>query len=205
MEKYVQSVLLNIERGSQQPLFTELVSSIDTAYQSILAADAKHSLLYYQFLFICHKSLLSAAVCLAQGQPEDSLSISRRAIECAKVALAIKLDKDSADKWLSFQERHERWVRRGEGEKPQRLIISYPALKGNLLAEQLNCQLGILSDEGVHFTPEFFGNLYWVVQREPSGDGEIRLNYFHNEDKLIESNVISLAAIHGLILKVFDQ
>ena len=59
-------------------------------------AASEWSVDIWAFFLICHKSMLSAAALIAQAQPEDSVYITRRAVEAGRVALAIKLNDENA-------------------------------------------------------------------------------------------------------------
>lgn len=205
MREYIEHVLHNLDAGSRTPPFTVLIASLDEAYRAIIASPPKGQLVFARFMLICHKSMLGAATLIAQRQPEDAAGISRRAAECARVALAVKLNPSNADKWVSFQSRHDRWIKRREGGKPTYFPVRLVDLSGEPLSAELDKWIGVLSDALVHFTPEFYDSLDWE-ERIGSGDGgEIRLNYFHNKDREIERSVVGLAALHGTILKVFDR
>ena len=160
--------------------------------------------IYGQFLLICHKSLLSAATLITQCQPDDSVGITRRAIEATKTAVAIKLNDENALRWLSFQERHERWLRRQQGEKPKPFTPRFEGVQADPLIQTLDTFMGIVSDAYMHFTPEYYSNLDWEVHLSVGQGGEIRLNYFHSDPREIERQFILLAAIHGKILEAFD-
>ena len=58
---------------------------------------------------------------------------------------------------------------------------------------------GILSDADVHFTPEFFHQLYW----DKSEDG-LYLNYFTRDQKALEQEIVFTSGTYLQILKVID-
>lgn len=147
--------------------------------------------------------MLSAATLIAQRQPEDSVGVTRRAVEVARVALAIKLNDENALQWTSYQDRHDRWLRRQQGERPK--SFRFKNVEGEPLMAELNRFLGILSDAYVHFTPEFYASLDWDELKAPGGGGEIFLHYFHRNSREIERQYLLLASVHGIILKVFDK
>ena len=79
---------------------------LDCVYQAALAwQHGQIPVLYSKFLMICHKSMLAAAVIIGEDQPEDSYAITRRAVECAQVALASKIEPNSLKTWLSQESR----------------------------------------------------------------------------------------------------
>jgi hypothetical protein len=205
MREYVEKVLHNLDGGSRAPLFAELIGSLDEAYRTIIARPPSGRLIFARFMLICHKSFLSAATLIAQQQPEDAGGITRRAAECARVALAIRLNDANADHWLSYQERYDRWLKRRQGEKPKYFTVKFADMTNEPLAQELDRWLGILSDALVHFTPEFYDSLAWEEHVEPSCNGKIFLNYFHTDQREIERSVLDLAAVHGTILKTFDR
>ncbi len=59
------------------------MGAVDAAYRSAVEAVPKIGvpIIFAKILLVCHKSLLSAATLIAQGQPEDSTGITRRALE----------------------------------------------------------------------------------------------------------------------------
>jgi hypothetical protein len=204
MELYIEAQLKNYEAGRQAPHFRTLVGSLDSAYRAVLVAP-DGPLIFGRLLLICHKSALAAASLIAQTQPEDSVGITRRAVEVGKVALAIKLNDENAVQWTSYQERHDRWLKRQQGEKPSPFRVQFKDVKDEPLMAELDRWLGILSDASVHFTPEFYDSLDWDTQVGPDGDGHIFLNYFHRDVREIERHYMVFAAVHGTILKVFDK
>ena len=205
MDEYFIALRNNLERGLHEPYMNDLIRSLDTAYRTLIKSPPKGPLVFGQFLLICHKAMLSAASLIAQTQPEDSVGITRRAAEAAKTALAIKLNDDNAKQWISYQERHDRWVKRNQGEKPKSFRVQFADIKGDKTMEEIDKWIGILSDASVHFTPEFYDSLDWEERIEATGDGQIFLNYFHRDGREIERHYITLAAVHGSILKAFDR
>jgi hypothetical protein len=159
LASYLNSRSDRLQEGALSPFFTGFASSLNDVYQAALATEpADVNIACSKFLMICPKSMLSAACIIAEGQPEDSFAITRRAVECAQVALARKLDPASEQKWLAQTERVARWDARGAGAKPKRLTVSYSAaVTSNSLFQQLNEFLGVQSETYVHFTPEFYG------------------------------------------------
>ena len=95
-----------------------------------------------------------AAIRLAK----DCLASPRRA---ARVALAIKINDVNALQWTAYQERHDRWLKRQQNEKPRPFVVRFADVQGDALMERIDTHLGILSDASVHFTPEFYSNLDW--------------------------------------------
>lgn len=206
MDRYFEAQRRNSDAGRQLPLFRELVGSADRAYTAIIGNHpTRVSPIFGQFILICHKHLLSAAALITQAQPDDGTAITRRAIEVARTALAIKLDAANAELWIAFQQRHERWVKRQQSEKPKTFHVRFEAIKGEPLMDELDHMLGILSDSAVHFTPEYSASLDWEERIVGSGNAEIILNYFHRDVREVERGLIFLGAAHLKILEVFDR
>jgi len=205
MDAYFQAIRENLDGGLRSPSVKELVASLDAAYQAIMKPPPKGRLIFGRFFLICHKSMLSAAALIAQAQPEDSVGITRRAVEAGRVALAIKLNDENALQWISYQERHDRWLKRQQGEKPKSFRVEFVDVRGDALIEELDRWLGVLSDAYVHFTPEFYDSLDWDERIGEDGSGEVFLNYFHRDPREIERHFNALAAVHGSILKAFDR
>lgn len=205
MTEYFRVLRNNLDGGIRGLYMTLLVASLDVPYRTIIATPPTGPLVFGRFVLLCHKSLLSAAGLIAQGQPEDSVGITRRAVEAARVGLAIRLNDQNAAQWLSYQERHDRWLRRQAGEKPRAFRVEFVDLRGEPLVEALDRWLGILSDAYVHCTPEFYDSLDWDERVSPDGAGEMFLHYFHRDTREVERQFITLAAVHGSILKAFDR
>lgn len=205
MNEYLKALRNNLEGGVHGPCMTELIGSLDAAYRAVNRQPPKGPLVFGRFLLICHKSLLSAATLIAQAQPEDSVGITRRAVEAARLALAIKLNDQNALQWTAYQERHDRWIKRQQGEKPKPFRVKFTNIRGELLIDELDRWLGILSDAYVHFSPEFYDSLDWDERTGPDGDSQIFLNYFHRDAREVERHFNTLAAVHGSILKTFDR
>lgn len=160
---------------------------------------------YGQFLLLTHQSLLSAATLIAQGQPFDAAPVTRRAIEIARVCFASKHDPDAGKKWVAFEKRNERWLARQRGEKPPFLPpIRYNIPIKNSLLDELEAQLGILSDGFVHFTPEYYASQNWRIRKEEHTD-TLKLIYFVSDKEVITREFIILADTHFKILTVIDD
>ncbi len=162
--------------------------------------------LFGRFILVCDKAMRSASLLIMGRQPEDSAAITRRALEAAKTALAIKLNNVNAVNWLRYEDRKKRWDARLSKEKPKFLKITYENLKGDPLIDQIDELIAVLSDSSVHFTPEFYDALDWEAHGNADGVGmQIFLNYFQPDDREIERHYLQLASAHGLIWKAFDR
>jgi hypothetical protein len=208
MDRYLQAHFGNLQANVQRPYFEQIICPLGEAYVAAIAVMPRIEapLIFGRFMLICDKSMRTAAMLIASCQPEDSVGITRRALECAKTALAIKLDNANVANWLSQEERLARWAARQEGRRPKTFRVDLDGVRGDSLIDQLGDMIGILSDASVHFTPEFYGNLAWELNVDEGGHGgHIMLNYFHTSDREIERHFLSLAAAHGLMLNAFDR
>ncbi len=187
MQEFIQAQKSNLDRGCQSTIFLAIVGTLDRTYRTIIDwSNSGTSPFFGQLLLICHKSMLTGGSLIAQRQPDDSVGITRRAIEAARVALAVKLNHENAEQWVSFQKRHDRWIKRQQNEKPRPFRVKFKDLNTDPVVEKLDRFLGILSDAYVHFTPEYYDSLDWDERRKPDGGAEIFLNYFHRDDREID-------------------
>lgn len=207
MDRYVEGQRQNIENVMRMPVFRDQIGSVNYAYRAAIEALPRLNapIIYGRILLICHKSLLSAATLIGQGQPDDSTGITRRAVEAARVALAIKLNDENAAQWTAYQERHDRWLKRLQNERPKPFRVDFRDIRGNPLIDRLDLHLGILSDASVHFTPEFYSSLDWDIKQRDDGQGEITLNYFNRNPREIELHFNFLGAAHLTILESLDD
>jgi hypothetical protein len=158
--------------------------------------------IFAKCFFVCHRTFLSAATATGSGLPEDSEAITRRALEAAKTCLAIKADPANLEVWLSAEKRRERWKQRGEGAIPKNLGLNYSNVKSEPLYEQLQCEIGALSDFGVHFTPEYFWRYSWIETPLPGGARDFS---FGLRVGAIELAFLMLSKHYELIFRVFDR
>ena len=114
-------------------------------------------------------------------------------MEGARVALAIKINDANALQWIAYQERHDRWLKRQENERPRHFVVQFRDVRGDALIERIDTHLGILSDASVHFTPEFYASLDWQVNGTAGTQGEVYLNYFQRGGREIEREFIALS------------
>ena len=188
MDELIRLQRANLDQVRSWPLFHNLIGALDSAYRAAVGCFPMEGIpiIFGQILLVCQKSMLSAATLTAQGQPEDSTAITRRSLEGARVALAIKNGDTNAAQWIAYQERHDRWSRRKQDERPKPLVVRFTDIRGDALIEGIDKHLGILSDASVHFTPEFYSSLDWEANRTPDGHGEIKLNHFQGSRRAIE-------------------
>jgi len=208
LNDFATAHLENAKAGSENPHFTKLMAALDEAYRAAIRAMPPDGIpvVFGKFLLICDKAMRAASVLVAARHPEDSVAITRRAIEAAKTTLAIKLNAKNADNWLAESTRSERWSLRLSNEKPKSFQVHWEDIKSEPLINELETFLGIISDAYVHFTPEFYSSLAWEIRpnKKDSG-GAIFLQYFHTDEREIERHYIMLAAVHTVILKAFDK
>jgi hypothetical protein len=155
-------------------------------------------------MMVCHREFLVAASQIRRGLPFDSHANTRRAVEVAKVALALKRNRNNAEKWLKTEIRQRRWDARRRGQKPQRLPpIQFPELDQEPLIASLQEYFGIASDTYIHFTPEFFGQQPFSQTPVDGGNVFIGLDYFGSERDIL-FHAVMLCGLHLRILLVFD-
>src|ERR1700678_1425513 len=117
MAEFVQDHVVNLQANARRPYFEQLIGALEGAYRAAVEAlpVIGAPIVFGRFLLICDKSMRTAAMLIAGCQPEDSVGITRRALECAKTALAIKLNDANVANWLAEEERLARWAARREG------------------------------------------------------------------------------------------
>ena len=181
IEDYIAAQRANIISISQLPHFSLLGSLTDRLYErAIILVPRQSPPPFGQFLLISHRSFLSALTLIGQAQPDDADPISRRAIEAARLALAMKRDPNSAMKWTEYEQRMERWKARNREDKPKPLFLKFNVPRDHPILSELEKQLGVLSDSSVHFTPEYFGSQHWNWT-----ESRIDLRYFISEQRTI--------------------
>ena len=185
---------------SQEP-FTLLIPPLDRAYEAAktkvpLQRDAE----VLRLFLLCHRSFLLASVLIAEGHPEDSAPVTRRAIEMVKLAVAFVHDPGNVERWTQKEARSSRWDARLEENKPRRLQIKLEMPADNRLLNALGRWEGIYSDAGVHLTPEYLGS--FPLELRPN---QIFLSYFVNDQNHIARLMRSCAATHFLILQLFNE
>lgn len=201
IQDYIAAQRANISSISQLPHFSILGDLTDRLYDRAIGVVPKSSNPQFgKLLLVCHRSLLSALTLIGQAQPDDAAPVSRRAIEAARLALAVKRNPKNALIWAAYEQRMERWKARNRGEKPKPLTPKLDLPHNHPILSELDKQLGILSDSSVHFTPEYFGSQHWI-----HSDSRIELRYFVSDQRTIECNLVTLIGIHASILRVFDE
>jgi hypothetical protein len=158
---------------------------------------------FLQLFIVCHGALLSAAATIARALPGDTYALTRRAVEAAALAAAVKADPANYERWLDEERRLARWEGRLGGEKPRvqpgRGIVYPPSV------DRLRSYLGTLSDAGVHLTLEFIAmQRYRIEPIEGTPGGYLRISYFETEQRELERALMFLGSIHLEMLEIFD-
>ena len=207
LDEFLAAQCQHLDLNRQNPYFVELIGSVDRAYREVIRFHPSETSLHLgQIVLICHKSLLSAASLIAMCQPEDAAGITRRAVEAAKVALAIKIDDKNRDAWLAYLRRQERWRARRDNKKPKPVHVEFSkGLSSDPRVTPLNKLIGVLSDSAVHYTPEFEASLNWKTEHQGDDGGEMHLRYFCANKCDIALAFLVLATDHGTILRALDD
>ena len=206
IEEYIEAQRANLKSIIHLPEFSLLVRLVDQIYghsTEIIPPDSSPR--FGRFLLLGHKFFLSSAILIAQAQPDDAAPITRRAVEMARVCYASKFNKENLAKWQSYENRQARWDARLKGDKPPYLPpIKYDLPVEHPILDELNQELGILSDSYVHFTPEYFASLNWKDDLE-SEPPTVHLSYFISEQRVLEREFILLTGSHAKIISLIDE
>jgi hypothetical protein len=191
--------------NAKSQVFDALIPLADRMYRCVRdLSQARGSPTIGRLLMLCHREFLVAATLIQSGLPYDSAANTRRAIEIAKVALALKRDPTNAEKWMQAAERQARWDARRTGQKPKSFQSpQFPDVSNDPLFKTLQDYFGMYSAMYVHFTPEFFG--IQRFQKEPTERQTfiLHLDYFAT-DRAVLSQGIILCGLHSRILVLFD-
>jgi len=208
---FVENCRKFFEEGKSNSLFP-LMEAIDDLYRLAPAKSPflppgapgdEQARIFAQSFFVCHRTFLSAAMATGSGLPEDGEAITRRALEAAKTCLAIKADSTNLEAWLSAEKRRARWEQRAKGEVPKNLSVQFSAsVKSEPLYEELQAEIGTVSDLGVHFTPEYFQRYSWEETALPGGGRDFS---FGLNVGAIEFAFLMLSKHYELIFRVFDR
>jgi len=206
---FVEDCRSYFDAGRENSLFP-LVEAVDRLYRIVpekapfprSAANDQSTDSFDRCFFVCHRAFLSSAMLIAGSLPEDGEALTRRALEAAKTCLAIKIDPANGDAWLALEARLKRLRNRAAGRKPEPLHINYKKVKLEPLYQEVDREIGILSDFSVHFTPEFFGRYEW--EEKPRPDGGFTIN-FGLMKGAVEMGFLMLCKHHELIIRVFDR
>jgi hypothetical protein len=198
---YFREQKANLSRSSNWTDFIEIFTLVDELYvRAIALVPNNRPRIFGQILLVSHKSFLSAAALIGQAQPDDAAPITRRAIEAAQFAAAIRTNPAEIDAWLAFETRMQRWRDRQEGKKPKWLKPKLGDVDSGIkpTIDKLMQMHGVLSDFG-HFTPEYLFELDWE-----KNDHNLHLNYFMREQRTLERQIILTSGTNLRILEVID-
>jgi len=190
------------------PMF-QLIEVVDELYRVAYTKDPFPTTgieindFFRMCFLICHRSLLSAAMCTGSGLPEDGAAITRRALEAAKACLASKAHPDNFQAWKAIEVRKGRWKSRAKGDKPRGSVtLRYKHVSAEPLYQDLQWVIGSLSDFMVHFTPEHVGQYEWEQIRQRDGTTETS---FGLDEDAVAKEFLMIAGQHRLIMRVFDH
>ena len=205
-DKFFAAQQGNLEQIRRFPHFQHLIEPVSSLYELSIetVAPDKAIPLFARLLLGCHKALMSAAALIARGQADDSAGVTRRAIEAACLARAIKHSKANLHEWLAYEKRLARWEARDRGLKPKPLSPKITDPPGHQIVDWLRKQFGILSDAAVHFTPEFFARQDWKMEDKGEIVGLV-LQYFETSQIAIEEALLALASVSLHILELFNE
>jgi hypothetical protein len=202
---YLSAQQSNLDEFQQLPHFTRLLVPMEELYKQAVGLVPRQARAVFGRLFLLsHKDFMSAAALVLRGLPDDAEAVTRRAVEAARIALAIKYDPENLRRWIAKEQRQARWKSRQENKRPDdlRLGLRYPP--GDRVSEELGRLAGMLSDAAVHFTPEFLDRQSWS-QADAGDDVALTLSYFIDDQPAVEAGMWHLAANHILCLQAFDS
>ena len=195
----VQNDHAKVNLASEQ--FKALIPPVNDAYEAVrLVVSKEVDLTTIRLLLLCHRSFLLAVSLIAGGHPIDAGSVTRRAIEMAKIAFALVYDSENFDRWVNYNVRSGRWAAWSADKKPPRLFTDLKLPKPHPLLDALGKEEGMYSDIGVHCTTEFMAH-YPFEQQEK----QLFLSYFVTDRDHINLNLRISAATHLLILQLFNE
>src|SRR5439155_10426624 len=127
---YLNAQADNLAELRRLPEFT-FVERVMALYDRSLPLRARDpDVRALQLFIVCHGGLLSAAATIGRALPGDTFAITRRAVEAASLAAAVKADPANYERWLDEERRLQRWADRNEGRRPKGQAgggIVYPA------------------------------------------------------------------------------
>lgn len=206
LDEFLEHDEFNLQQIRQKlPHFRELMPYVHRLYSrsiDLVPADT-NVVLFAESLLLCHKAFLCAAATIGRRHPDDAAPITRRAIEVASVAIAVKADPANFERWQAYEARLKRWADRGAGKRPRPFFpaIQYPS---NARLESLRGYMGTLSDAFVHYTPEFAAGQDWRKVKRGDG-GYLELPYLTVDQRTIEQQFLLLGGIHVAILDLFVE
>jgi len=200
---YLEAQAHNLSELRRLPEFKFVELVHDLYDRSLPLRPRNPDVRFLQLFIVCHGALLSAAATIGRALPGDTFALTRRAVEAAALAVAIKADPANYERWLDEEKRLARWEKRLRGEKPKVQAgrgITYPRS-----VDRLRSYLGTLSDAGVHLTPEFIATQrYRIEPIEGTPGGYLRIIYFETKQRELERALMFLGSIHLEMLETFD-
>jgi hypothetical protein len=206
---FVEGCRSFFDAGRENSLFPR-VEAIDAVYRiapekspfSHSKSNDESSDSFDRCFFVCHRAFLSSAMATASSLPKDGEAITRRALEAAKTVLAIKADAANGEIWQAAPARVKRWQQRGQKENPNPLRLHYKNVHTEPLYQELQAEIGALSDFFVHFTPEYFGRYTWEEKQRADGGFDIS---FGLPEGAIELGFLMLSKHHELIFRAVNR
>src|SRR5262249_1802719 len=105
LNAYLDVQASNLAEVRRLPEFG-VVERVIALYQRSFALRPKpNDVRFTQLFVICDGALHSAAATIGRALPADALGVTRRAVEAASLAAAIKADPANMEKWLDAEQR----------------------------------------------------------------------------------------------------
>lgn len=207
VDGFLENDQFNLDQlRAQLPYWIELVPRVHALYDGALRLIPKTSLAFFgKTLLLCHKDFLNASANIGRRHPDDAAAITRRAIEIASLAVAVKRDPTNLERWRSDQERLARWEARLADEKPPHLYADVRYPRDHHALEQLRRLLGVLSDTFVHFTPEYFFEGHDWRETTVGESAFIELPYLTTDQRKIEHALLITTDVHAKIIDIHDE
>jgi hypothetical protein len=206
LDEFIEAQGRNLAQAWSLPVVGELIVPFVALYEQSKDLIPGSAAPYYGHLFLlCERSFLSAVSQILRLVPDDSAGSTRRAVEMARVALAVKHNRTNYDVWLAYEERMARWESRGRREKPRPVSPKYDFPEEHNVLAQLSQALGTLSDLAVHFTPEFLAHLQPKAEKQTETYVTMSVPFFVTDRPRLFLDLMYCIAIHGFILTAFDE
>ena len=191
----------NLEANLKSREVQDLFSPVHNAYEiAIKALPPETDLAVRKLLLLCQRSSMVAVGLIATGNPDDSVPVTRRTIEMARLAFALKHDPKNMAAWLAEEKRRERWEARNKGARPPRLNVKFQLPSPHPLLDPLGQWEGILSDAASHCTPEYLAGYEWEQWGE-----SLFLSYIVKDLDHILRTLRFATVVHLKILELFNE
>jgi hypothetical protein len=189
----------HLHRNLPSPQFSAFVPVIEGAYEAARFPEPL-DLFVWQLFGVCHRALLLAVSIIARGAPDAASGSTRRALEAARLAFAVKYRPENATAWAAYDERRARWTARDEQRKPPPVSPKLILPPSHPLLEEVGKWIGMLSDSWVHLTPESLGD--HELQQKP---GMVLHPFFQTDRDELDRALRSTVASHVLVHKLFNE